>query len=296
MRAMTRLLLSLASPGLLTGSMASADTFELSNGDKVTGEVLERTADRIVLEHPVFGRIVVPTSELKPAERVNPGLFGTGLMEGWKREFALGVNGSDGNTVNFNLRSTLDFDYEDERRRWEIGGVFVYKSEDSEATDQFGKASIRRDWLFPGSRWFVFGAGVWDYDDFKDWKHRVGVVSGPGYEILKRETTTLRSAVGLSFQRELKGEKDNLLGGYWGVDFNWDINSILRFRARNNLFPYFNESGEWRNVSSLALRVRLLEAPVLNLNLGIDNEYDSNAVPEDDKNDLKYSTTIGLEF
>jgi len=283
---------------LLCASSAAATTssFELANGDRVTGEVVEQTPDRIVLEHPVFGRIEVPTSELESEGPVKPGLLGTRFMRGWTREFGLGLDGSEGNTVNFNLRSTLELDYEDEHRRWDIDGFLVYKTDDREKTDRNARFTVQRDWLLHESHWYLFARGIYDYDDFKDWKHRISAIAGPGYQILERESLDLRSAVGLSFQREMKGEKEYIFGGYWGVELEWRLNDLMRFRARNHLLPYITETGEYRNVSILGLRIRLTEEPALNLNLGLENEYDSNAVPEDDKNDLTYFSTISISF
>ena len=72
--------------------MAQTETIELSNGDKVTGAVVERTNEKIVLTHDLFGRIEIPLAEVKPPEPPNPGLFGTGFLAGWTRTFSLGVS------------------------------------------------------------------------------------------------------------------------------------------------------------------------------------------------------------
>jgi hypothetical protein len=80
------------------------------------------------------------------------------------------------------------------------------------------------------------------------------------------------------------------------VELEWRINDRLRLRTRNHLFPHFTQAGEYRNVSTAGLRVRLTEHPTLNLDVGAENEYDSNAAPEDDKNDLTYFSTISIGF
>jgi hypothetical protein len=36
---------------------AAADTIDLVNGDKLSGDLIEQTAERVVLDHPVLGRV-----------------------------------------------------------------------------------------------------------------------------------------------------------------------------------------------------------------------------------------------
>lgn len=52
-----RLLIPLLAPAT---ALAETDTIELDNGDKVTGSVVERSDEVIVLLHALFGRIEVP--------------------------------------------------------------------------------------------------------------------------------------------------------------------------------------------------------------------------------------------
>ncbi|MCE9589911.1 MAG: DUF481 domain-containing protein [Planctomycetes bacterium] len=49
---------------LLTVSPALADQVELNNGDVLRGTVLDRTGERLVLEHAVLGRIIIPNDQV----------------------------------------------------------------------------------------------------------------------------------------------------------------------------------------------------------------------------------------
>jgi hypothetical protein len=75
---------------LLAASLAApsafAETTELTNGDRLSGEVIERTLDGVVIEHPMLGRITLAADPIEPAKQANPGLFGTDFMQGWTRE------------------------------------------------------------------------------------------------------------------------------------------------------------------------------------------------------------------
>jgi hypothetical protein len=51
---------------LLSASAANAETIELKSGDKLENVVvIERSEDRLVLEHPVLGRLEIPAIEVK---------------------------------------------------------------------------------------------------------------------------------------------------------------------------------------------------------------------------------------
>jgi putative salt-induced outer membrane protein YdiY len=279
---------------------ASSETVELVNGDRLSGEIIERTEHRVVLQHEVLGRVEIPSEQIVPLTPVTPektGLFGTSFMEGWTREVGLGLNGSEGNTVNFNLRTTLDLALENERRRWKISGRYIYQTDDGDATDNNGRFETSHDWLFSSTDWFAFVQSVYDYDKFKAWKSRVTATAGPGYEFVTTDRVQLRGAFGLSGQREFSGEKNTNFGGYLSAELEWKLNSVMSLGLKNQIIPFLTpDFGEYRNLSNLDLKIELTDSPDLNLKIGVENEYESNAVPEDDKNDLTYHTTIGLEF
>ncbi len=187
---------------------ARAETVELINGDRLTGEIIERNERRVVLQHELLGRVEIPVDQLVPIKPEKPGVFGTRFMEGWNREFALGLTGSEGNTVDFNLRTALDLTLENERRRLKISGRFVYKTEDGGESDINGRFGTHHVWLFENTDWFTFTRGVFDYDRFKDWKSRLTTTAGPGYAFIETDDIQLRGVFGLSGQREFKGEKN----------------------------------------------------------------------------------------
>lgn len=282
---------------LLPSGRAVGDKIELKNGDILNGDVIESTEAYVLLQHPVLGQVKVPRSEIKPEKKENPGLFGTSFMQGWNREANLGVNGAEGNTVNFNLTGGFDLNAENERRRWTWSGRYIFKTTDNSTTDNNARVQTRYDWLLPESRFFVFVEPLYDFDQFKQWKHRITLSGGPGYDIIQRENLALRTGLGVSGQKEFEGEATARFGGYWSLNFEWKLNARLSLTASNQIFPYIvNSPGEYRNLSTAAWKIKLTEQPTLNLHLGIENDYNSDAPPEDHKNDFKYFGTLGMEF
>lgn len=272
-----------------------AETFKLANGDKVSGQVVERTQDTITLDNPVLGRIEIPVAKLAPEKPPRPGLFGTDFLAGWTRNFQLGLNGQEGNKVSSDFTSILDLDYEDESRRWAVEAAYFYSSSDHEASKNNGRLSVEHDWLFPGSRFFAFAGGRADYDQFQSWEYRIQGRGGLGYEFVKTDRFKLRGRVGPSVTREFNADQF-FVEALVGIEGSWKINEKLSVEASNTIYPALNQLGEYRNVSSLSWRWKLAEDPSLSLNVGVNNEYQTD-VPEGNRhNDFKYFGTVGLGF
>lgn len=298
LRAILRPLVCLVCVLLLAGP-AAGEKIELRSGDILNGEVVESTEAYVLLQHPVLGEVKVPRSEIEPPKqkKESPGLFGTSFMAGWTREINFGVNGAQGNTVNLNLTGGFDLKAENERRRWTWSGRYILKTDDGSTTDNNARVQTRYDWLSPESPWFLFVEPLYDYDDFKAWKHRITLSAGPGYDIVQRETFSLRSGLGVSGQKEFDGPKDARFGGLWSVNLEWKPSDRYSFSAGNQLFPYFvNTLGQFRNLTTASWKISLTEDPRLSLNFGVENDYESDPPAGDKANDFKYFGTLGLGF
>lgn len=296
--AVPRALSTLAAGALLlapASARAESETFELANGDKVTGEVVEQTDEKIVLAHAVLGRIEIPRAEVKQPEPPNPGLFGTGFLAGWTRTFSLGFSGQQGNSDTADIVAALDGDFEDESRRWAFDARYNFSASEGSTTQDNAMTSLARDWLFAESRWFTFARGRFDYDDFRTWKFRIQGDGGVGYEFIRRETFELRGRTGPSVVQEWSQDQ---FRAEWlaGPELVWTPTDTQRLIASNFFYYAFTPSTEYRNVSSFRWRWNLTEDPSLNLEAGVENEYQSDVAPGSKNNDLKYWTALGLNF
>ena len=275
---------------------AHAATLELVNGDKLSGEVVERTEDRIVLEHAVLGRVTIPAAQLKPPEPENPGLFGTSFLRGWKRSAEVGLNGAKGNSETLDLRVGLNLDYADDTRRWKFESRYLLSESDHETSQNHFYALLNRDFLRPDSRWFYFAGGRYDWDNFQDWKHRVNFSAGPGYHLVSSESFDLLGRVGPSVTaqgEQLDDVKGELL---LGLEAEWRISETQTLSLRNSLFPELSDAGEFRNLTNANWIIQLSERHPLALKIGIENDYESQVDPGNEKNDLKYFGTLMYSF
>lgn len=274
---------------------AETETVELVNGDKITGEVVERTDQAIVLQHDVFGRVEIPLAELKPPDPPNPGLFGTSFLFDWTRTFSLGFSGQKGNSNTTDVTAALDADSENEHRRWAFDARYNLSISESETTSNNGMTALARDWLIPDSRFFGFTRGRFDYDQFRTWTFRLQGDAGVGYTFVDRETFSLRGRTGPSVAQEWKEDQFRM---EWlaGPEIVWRLAPSQKVTASNFFFYSFTPSGEFRNLSDLHWKWTLTEHPTMSLKAGVENEYQSDVAAGNKKNDLKYYTSVGLDF
>ena len=174
---------------LVTGS-AFAETIELQSGDKLEATVLEKNDQVWIVEHPVLGRIEIPTSEIKPPEekKVKPGLFGTSFLRDWNKSLSAGFNGSSGKSRDANVNVVARLKRKSERNRMNWVARYVFSSTDSSTSDNQFDTRYIHDFLIPEADWFPFISPHYRYDAEQDWNHRLGVDTGIGYEFLKTET------------------------------------------------------------------------------------------------------------
>jgi putative salt-induced outer membrane protein YdiY len=278
---------------------AHADTLVLANGDEINGEIIEWAVDHVVIEHPQLGKIRLELDELQldTGTPPNPGLFGTRFLRGWTRRVDVGINGEQSNSPSLSLTFGSKFAYQDPWTRWRINGRYFLNLSRDEDNDNNATFDVKRDWLFPESRWFGFVANRYQFDQFKAWKHRVTLAAGPGFHLVKTEQHGLDVTLGPAFTREF-GTSDSSKGeALMGLSYDWKISERQTVDLDNQFFiAYRPNAGDWRNFTRLDWALRITEDPVLNLKLSLQNEYESNPDPGDGHNDLKYFLTLGMDL
>lgn len=284
---------------VLVCAQARADTVVLANGDTLEGEILEWSVDRLVLAHPQLGLLELSLDQLEidTGTPPTPGLLDTNFLRGWKRTIDAGLNGKRGNSDSTNLTLGLNFGYDDEFKRWLFNARYFLNDTDDGDGDNNGRLDIRRDWLFPGSRWFLGSNFRYQYDQFESWNQRTVAGVGPGYQLIRRRAHELDTRLHPVFTHEF-GERDTSKGEVmWALDYRWSSGERYSFHLSNQIFNEFApDSGEYRNLTLGEWRVALTQRPSISLRIGAENEWETNIEPGDKRNDLKYYMTLGLDF
>jgi putative salt-induced outer membrane protein YdiY len=285
------LLLGLALPGA-----TRAETIELVTGDKLEGvTVVERDEERLIVDHPVLGRIEIPADQIKPPKRRSRGLFGSTLLAGWSRSVSAGFSGSSGVTKENNINADVGLSNETERHRDQFTARYYYADADSDRTNNEFDANHLHDFLFKDSPWFTFLAGGYKYDEFQGWDHRITGAGGLGYDFWNTERFRLSGRIGPGFTVTRGGGEDREdMNGVVSAQASWVVFEGSELTGATSYLPVLNDMPEFRTVSRLEWKIALGVIEGLGFKLGGSYEYDSQN--EGTNNDRKYYGNLVYDF
>jgi putative salt-induced outer membrane protein YdiY len=294
---------------LLAGTTAASPAVvTLGNGDLLRVESIEKLDSGWRLRHPVLGDLVLDdalvtevvfvdadqaaaqVAESANDDGVSDGSRSvTGFLPGWERKFELTFSGAGGNSDNQDLNVGFRGGYEDDHKRWALAALYSYSESESVRSENEFYAELTRDWLYPGSRWFGFANGRYDWDDFKDWDHRISAAVGVGYQIIDDDVWSVAGRLGVGGNQTFGGTREEFTPeGIAGLNGNWRINALQMLTFRTTFYPSFDDLGEYRNLSEVNWEYTLADDADVAVKLGVSNEYDSSAEGDTDPNDFKY--------
>jgi putative salt-induced outer membrane protein YdiY len=192
----------------------------------------------------------------------------------------------------------FNFTFDDQFKRWRFTGRYFFNTSDDD-NDNNATVDLRRDWLVPGSRWFAFSTGRFQFDEFESWKYRTIFSGGPGYNLLRTEKDehVLDTRLGVAYTREFGDRNQSKGEALIAFDYAWAFSKKYRLTFSNQFFlEAVPSAGEFRNLTLAEWTMALTERPSMNLRVGFSNEYESDIDPGDTKNDLKYYLALGLDF
>jgi putative salt-induced outer membrane protein YdiY len=297
---------------LALASAAQADKVRLANGDVVTGEIVAEDDRGVVLEHAVMGRLTIAADQIEArakgdaalppppaaAPPPRPGLFGTRLLAGWNKQLQLGFTGSSGNSDNQDYLAGLRGSFAGETKRWQFDSGYYRSTSDGDATKSQAFAALLRDFLFVGERYFAFASTRYDYDQFQEWDHRLNVAAGGGYAFVDGEAFDLRGRLGFGGTKTFgsPGDDEWVPEALIGLEAEWLPLERQKVTAFTTFLPSLTDGGEYRNLSGVDWSLLLSDHVGLSLNLGVQNEYESDVPAGIERNDLLYRAALLYDF
>lgn len=220
------------------------------------------------------------------------------LFKHWDSQIELGVNGSSGNSENFNIRAGFISKRVTDRNETLFGVLYTYATSDGTSTRNRFEAALRNDFLLaPDSRWSLFAQGKFEYDEFQDWKYRTQLFGGVGYAFIKDDVFLLRGRLGAGATKEFGSSRNEFIPeGLVGVDFDWKITKATRYFALGEFYPSFENSSDYRLLGKTGLEIMVDPELKLSLKMGVEDRYNSNPGGDRKKNDVDYFIALGLAF
>lgn len=222
-----------------------------------------------------------------------------GRLKKQKWSFALdfSINTTSGNTNEETTRLGTHIKRRLPRERLALDGAYYHKKNTGKVTDNEFTVGYLKDWLNPGSRWFFFGSGRFDYDEFESWEQRMNLQIGPGYSLIESKDMLLNLRLGAGGRKEWDSQNSHLkFEGLVGIDFEWDLTEKQSIETGIWFFPVITDFDDYRTRTHLNWRYRLSKESDISLLFGVLNETQSIVDPGDDESDTRVFTGIQLGF
>lgn len=215
----------------------------------------------------------------------------------WSLAMNLSLDTSSGQTDEATFRFGTHLKRALPRERQSMDLSYYNKESRGDTTDNKLTVGFIHDWLNPGSRWFFFTAGRFDYDEFESWERRSNAQTGMGYNLIKADNALLDFRLGAGGRKESGSKNDNLkFEGLTGLDLDWKITKRQSLDASIWFFPILTDSSDYRTRTSLNWRYRMSEELNMSLMLGLLHEYQSITDPDTSGDDTRVYTGIQVEF
>lgn len=150
-------------------------------------------------------------------------------------------------------------------------------------------------------RLFLNGFNDYEYDRFQNLDLRFVLGGGLGIVAWKGENGQLELLGGLAYNREsfappapAAAFTRNSAEAYFGDNFTWKLSSVSSLYQSLRVFPNLSNTGEYRLNFDIGANTQLTRWLIWNV--AISDRLLSNPVPGRQKNDLLYTTGVGITF
>ena len=238
-------------------------------------------------------------TDLKTEELIlAPGwqLWSPAIWKPWEGSVELGLSGTDGNTETFNVRFGMTAKHKTDYLVQTLQITSIQKSADGATTANTALIEGRQEWPMPQSRWNYYLHGLIEYDQFKAFDYRLSADTGPGYEFIQTEATTLVGRIGASVSQEVGGNAGNTKPELAiSSEFKHKFNPTHSIMIKYDYFPNVTDFGDFRLNTQASWEIVLSHSWGLSLKLSMIDRYDST--PQGRRpNDLDYSTLVLWKF
>lgn len=304
----------------LTGS--TNHTLTLSNGDRLTGKLLEVSDDKWVFETPYVGvvRIPVVNAEVRDlsgklldaqayAQQSSESVESQEssqyewtelnrllrIPEDWKGEFTLGVNNirgtSEKDSIAWSSRTTIP--YWDNTFTW---STFYRYAESTQVKDVDTYGTSLRFRHPRSDRSFIQSTSIYRADHIQGVDHEINQTVGYGYAVIKQENLVFNVVPGIGVQYVSQpGTDDGTKFAYnFSEDLTWNISETVDFEHSFNINAPAEDVDDYRFVVKNGLSTRFSESYLIRL--GYDYDFTNKVAAGRKKYTSTLTTSIGYTF
>jgi hypothetical protein len=218
-------------------------------------------------------------------------------IDPWEGSAELGLNGTEGNSQNFNVRAGGKAKYKQPWIEQTYEVLHVDNSSNGIKTALNGYFDGRIVWPFPDSKWSYYVHTRLEYDDFRNYDARISGDTGLSYDVWNNDRSKLQTRGGLSTSRELGGTDDRFLPELtFGFDLSHKIDDRQKISLTSDYYPAVDDFlDDYRINTNASWEIVVSQAWGLSAKLSIVDRYDNT--PQGRRpNDLNYAALMMWSF
>jgi putative salt-induced outer membrane protein YdiY len=211
----------------------------------------------------------------------------------WSGSLTAGGNIQTGNTSRKGVSVAAELTRRTEVDRLRLRYLFNYAEEDHQMNTRNHYGDVHYSYFFT-KQFYAYGSVEMLNDKFKDYKLRLIIGPGVGYQVWEDPVKSLSFEAGLSYQNNnyYEGKDDDFVTARLGLDFRYKILNFITFSDKLLFYPSLGQGGDYILRNEAALTAPMGARWALRLANIID--YDSNPPPRIGKTDVQW--ILGLQY
>ena len=213
----------------------------------------------------------------------------------WTGDLELGLNGSEGNSISFNLYAGVDLDFQTPGGVLDIEFDYSKVTSDSVQIRHQALLDLEHRWLTttPLSCFVQFG---FDYDEFKSFDSRISTNGGAEYDFIKTDLTRLAGRFGAGFSRELGGPVNAMVPeALFGLNIKRQLTVRQHLEMAVEYLPDWSDFHKFRLETDAGWKITLDEEKNLSLKFELNDRYDNTPIGLR-PNDLTYAALLAWKL
>lgn len=226
------------------------------------------------------------------------------FLDLWSGTATLGYAGAQGNAKTRTFTTGLTASRITRTDKTSIYFAAIKASADVDGVQSSTAQAARGGWAYSHNisrRVFFNGFNDYEYDRFQNLDLRIVLGGGLGFVAWESERGRLDLLGGVAWNRESftpdppdEPFTRNSAELYFGDQFNYTLTNSTSIVQSLKFFPNMTDTGSYRINFDIAANTKLFKW--LTWQLAVSDRFLSNPVPGRQKNDLLYSTGIGISF
>jgi putative salt-induced outer membrane protein YdiY len=220
-----------------------------------------------------------------------------GMLEGWSGGGNFGLALARGNSETTNLSLGFDAKRKTEKDALILNAASIYSTDAhlNRTTANSFQGLVRYDHNLT-KRVFAYGVFAGGYDELQDLNYRLMPGGGLGFHAIAIQKTTLDLLGGFGYTRESysTGLTRNLLTLTLGNEFSHELSARTTIVQNLYYLPSLNDTSNYRITGNFCIATKL--NGWMTANLLFNDQYNSQPVLGNKKNDVLFTTGLGFTF